>query len=541
MRRSAGDSPWSNGEAGWERNNAMGGWRHYVWIIGFFLLGGILLVSTFADFQVGESSDHPSKKVTTGYDFAPVSVLIVPHHLVASPFIDAAFQAVRKKIDGDAVDRVVLLSPNHFEVGRDWIVGASRDWETPSGILKADTNALQELSDSIFVGDTILDREHGVRNIFPFIKKYFPRAAVIPLALRDGLPHEEADALADRLNMLSDAQTLLVVSADFSHYLDWNFSQFHDAEAIEVLSRNDLSRVDALDVDCSACLRVAMEYASLRNTSNFQLLSRSGSLSMLGSNIVGSETSHITGYFSSEKSLPENDRTSAKLLFSGSILPWRMTESSRRIFMAQDGDIFEEDGKMNIGVFHPASEEMMSDVEPVVHSDDPFSVRVIDGNRIAFVDADIESQSSEDFVEKIGIARKESDSVIVLWGSSSFSLDIAQTYVDAGADLVIGKDQDSIESAEVYRGRLIFPSLGSARYDCRWSRETCLGILLGIDSSRKNLEYVFMPIRTNDDGQVVLATGDGRENALKQLSRNVSDPSLRKEILEGTLSVLAER
>ena len=157
IRRSEGDSPWSSGEAGWERNNAMGGWRHYVLIIGFFLLSGVLLVSTFADFQVGESLDHPSKKVTTGYDFAPVSVLIVPHHLVAAPFIDAAFQAVRKKIDGDAVDRVVLLSPNHFEVGRDWIVGASRDWETLSGILNADADALRGLRDSIFVGDTTIN------------------------------------------------------------------------------------------------------------------------------------------------------------------------------------------------------------------------------------------------------------------------------------------------------------------------------------------------------------------------------------------------
>ncbi|QQS15618.1 MAG: AmmeMemoRadiSam system protein B [Candidatus Moraniibacteriota bacterium] len=520
----------------------MGGWRHpTIWVIGFFLLIGILLVLIFVVFQTNELSKRPSKEATTCFNFSRVSVLIVPHHLVADSFIDAAFQRVSKKIDGNAVNRVILLSPNHFGVGRDWIVGANQDWETPSGTLKADTGALWELRDSVFIGDTILDREHGVRNIFPFIKKYFPRATVVPLVLHDGLPHEESDDLAERLSMLSDTHTLLVVSADFSHYLDWNFSRFHDDEAIEVLSHNELSRVDTLDVDCSVCLRVAMEYASLRNASNFQLLSRSSSLSMLGSNIVGSETSHITGYFSSEESLPENDGDSAKLLFSGDILPWRMTEASRRIFMAQDGDIFEENGKTNVGVFRPDSEEMMSDVEQVVEPGKPFSTRTIDGNRVTFIDAGIESRSPENRVQDIGVAKEEGGRVIVLWGNSFFSLDIARMYIVAGADLVIGKDQASIESTEVYRGKFIFPSLGSVSPNCQSSSETCLEIILGVDFSRKNMKYVFMPVRVNSDGQVALATGDKRKESLEKLSEHVSDPSLRKEILEGVLSMSAER
>lgn len=505
------------------------------------LSSGIFLALAFMNFPGSESQNHSSKEVEASHGSTSVSVLIVPHHLAADSFIDAAFQTVSEKIDAGAVNRVILLSPNHFEVGRDWIIGADRNWETPSGTLNADVRALQKLRGSVFIGDTILDREHGVRNIFPFIKKYFPNAAVVPLALRNGIPNENLHALTDQLNLLDGAHTLLVVSADFSHYLDWNFSRFHDDEAIEVLSHNELSRVDALDVDCSACLRVAMRYASLRNASSFQLLSRSSSLLMLGSNVVGSETSHVTGYFSSEDPPPENVGASVRLLFSGSVLPWRMTEQSRRIFMAQDEDIFEENGEMRMGVFRPALGEMMSDIEQIVRPGELFSTQIISGNRIAFIDADTECRSLEDCMQDIGAARRENDSVIVLWKNASSSLTIARTYIDAGADLVIGKGRTLIESAEVYRGRIIFPSLGNEFSDCQRSNEACLGIILGIDFSRKTTKYVFMPVRTNGDGQVVLATGDERKEALEKLLKHVSDPSLRKEIFEGALSVSVER
>ena len=518
-------------------------WWHtgYKWRIVLFLSSGIFLALAFMNFPGSESQDHPSKEVEASHGSTSVSVLIVPHHLAADSFIDAAFQTVSEKIDAGAVNRVILLSPNHFEVGRDWIIGANRNWETPSGTLDADVRALQKLRGSIFVGDTILDREHGVRNIFPFIKKYFPNAAVAPLALRDGIPNEDVRTFTERLDLLSDTHTLLVVSADFSHYLDWNFSQFHDDEAIEVLSRNDLPRVDTLDVDCSGCLRVAMQYASLRNASNFRLLSRSSSLSMLGSNIVGSETSHITGYFSSEAPPSGRDSTSARLLFSGSILPWQMTEQSRRIFMAQDEDVFEEGGKTRMGVFHLDSERMMSDIEQVMDSDASFSLRAINGERMAFIGADAESRSSEDIAKDISNAKEEGDNVIVLWRNSSFSPDIARMYVDAGADLVIGKNKSLIESAEVYRGKLIFPSLGNDFSDCHKSNENCLGIIFGVEFSHANTKYVFMPIHENGGEDATLAIGNERKNALENLSRHVMDPSLRAEILEGILSLPGDK
>ncbi|MGB2791568.1 MAG: AmmeMemoRadiSam system protein B [Candidatus Moraniibacteriota bacterium] len=513
-----------------------------MWLASFFLFSGIVFAMYASGvFRGSRITTNISNEKRTGQDSTSVSVLITPHHLVADAFIEKVFRAVREKRGDDFVDRIILLSPNHFAVGRDWVVSSEENWETPSGALNADRDVIAKLRDSVFVGEGILDREHGVRNIFPFIKEYFPHARVVPLALRDGFPHEKADALATRLNLLSDSHTLLVVSADFSHYLDWNFSRFHDDESIEILLQSDASRVDSLDVDCSSCLRIALKYAKLRNAPNFQFLSRSSSLTMLGMNLVGSETSHITGYFSSEPSQRSEDVRSTRLLFSGRVLPQQMMESARRIFMGQDENIFEEGGEIETGVFVPTPDGVMSDVERVIDDNRSFSVRMMGRQRIAFVYVGVGNRSIEDTVKDIADAKKESDAVVVMWREGVFLSDTAHTYIDAGADLIVGRNTFPIESAEVYRDALIIPSLGRVFSDCHETSEICLGIVFGVDFSHKKTKYVFMPITREANGWIALATGDKRVVVLEKLSKNISDKSLHKRILGGTVDMTSER
>ncbi len=64
--------------------------------------------------------------------------------------------------------------------------------------------------------------------------------------------------------------------------------------------------------------------------------------------------------------------------------------------------------------------------------------------------------------------------------ANRFQIAFAHAAIDAGAGLVIGHHPHVIETAERYRGKYIFYSLGNFIFDQQWSRATRLGLMLEI-------------------------------------------------------------
>lgn len=479
-----------------------------------------------------------------------VPVLIVPHHLLAREEISRAFQYVSGIVGGDVIRRVILLSPNHFNIGNDWVVGSDRSWKTSFGSLEADVRAIATLRDIALVDRSILDREHGVFNILPFIKEYFPQAKIVPLALRDGFPDERSDELGMQLLSIADSQTLLIASADFSHYLDENFSRLHDVQAIEALSRLRNYQVNSLDVDCSSCLRVAMKYAEAKQAPNFHLLSRTSSLEMTHSDAVGQETSHIVGYYSSSEANPRQFGNSevmgnvVSMLFSGSVLPKHMTPFARRMFMGQDLNIFgglrEEKGT---AVFDIRREGYLSDVRVLNTGISELegtpgtgvTVELIKGKRVAFVlvPSAAEPKGKRFRSGDISRAKSESDVVVVLSEQSGLlkrRLQLSREYIDVGADIVIGLAGTEIEPLEIYHSKLIVPSLGGGG-------DPGIALEVAIDSHAKTFEFAFLPVASGTDGRVAVAVDGMRRGILKKLSEGVSNEEMQLSVLEGRLFI----
>ena len=454
----------------------------------------------------------------------PIAAFITPHHLVAVRSIEKIFQEVSDTVGGDTIGRVILVSPNHFNIGRDWVIGSDRDWETPSGLLRADTVVIDGLRDSAFIGRDIFEREHGIRNILPSVKRYFPQATIVPLALRGGMPDDRVDALAERLGRLSDPHTILIVSADFSHYLDWNFSRFHDEKSIETLDQQDFSHVDSLDIDCVSCARLAMRYAELRGAPQFHLVSRSSALEFSGINRVGEETSHVTGYFA-PMGEPAGSR-SAQFLFAGGATPGWMTEKIPRIFMGQDGNISRADDGIRIGTHQSSSDSgrvFLDSGGALLPDGQPFAIRAVADRRIAFARPDAES---------IRQARQSADVVVVV-GERAFRPDETHGFIDAGSDVVVGMGGDSLSAIELYRGKVILPSLGTLSPRCRVSGQACTGVMVGVGFVSGATEYVLMPVVTDVAGQAILATSQTREAILGRLAGSVTDAALREAIRGG--------
>lgn len=286
-----------------------------------------------------------------------VPAFIIPHHLVAEKYIKETFRRVSEQNKQKHIQRIILLSPNHFNRGNSWFISSERDWDTPSGVLRSDRSGIHMIQDdtNMLVTQDILDGEHGIRNILPFIKDFFPQARIIPIAIRDNLPDDKADNLAQSLQPFVN-NSIVILSADFSHYLDRNFSLFHDKQSLETIQNFAYEKINNLDMDCAPGLRIIMKYAESLGKTSFHLVKRSGSSEIIGKNLVGEETSHISGYFKKEEG-KKNNTMSVSLLFSGDLMLDRMIrtiakekgahwiiEPIKRIFLSQDMNITNLEG-----------------------------------------------------------------------------------------------------------------------------------------------------------------------------------------------------
>lgn len=81
-------------------------------------------------------------------------------------------------------------------------------------------------------------------------------------------------------------------------------------------------------------------------------------------------------------------------------------------------------------------------------------------------------------------------------------IEFAHAAIDAGADMVIGQHPHVVQSAELYRGKYIFYSLGNFVFDQMWSIETRQGIMLQLTlEGAKLISLRLMPIQIENYSQ----------------------------------------
>lgn len=223
------------------------------------------------------------------------SAMIVPHHLLAADLIAEAFSNLK----GDDYETVILISPNHFDVGEEGVISSAYPFDTPYGRLEVDIKLFRQLAKEGVVSpnEDVFHKEHGIRGEVAFIKKYLPEAKVLPLVLKSNLSDGEADALAKTLSKTARSKRILVVlSADFSHYKTSKEAQADDKRSLEVLLSGDIERVEDAEIDTRPGLRVVMGYAR-DIADDFLPLNNSNSAVLADKTDIKETTSYITGYF----------------------------------------------------------------------------------------------------------------------------------------------------------------------------------------------------------------------------------------------------
>lgn len=397
-------------------------------LFGLFLLsavGGFFLVDRF--FVVpGIPTEYNKQKTQVKQTGIPeVPVMIVPHHLMAKQAIEETFSEVVSKELGDPVSRVVIVSPNHFNRGNGWAVSSKREWKTDEGVVQADEKFIDSLGGDVFVRDDVLDLEHGVYGIAPFIARHFPEAKIVPLAIYDGIPEAKIDVLLGHL-MRDTTGTLLILSADFSHYLDKNLSRLHDEKTLQVIQNFEYKSVHTVDIDCAPGLALVLRYADHIGVKDFHLVRHSSSSTITGKNMIGQETSHIAGYFSQNTINEKKNEHSIFLLFAGDAMfdrdvrgiaqkngvDW-ITEDIRRVFLAQDANILNLEGpvtrhpSVSIGTKMGSAENYRFTFDPDVTSafllSNRFNVVSI-GNNHTMNFGDSGLTETKEFLKKEGVS-----------------------------------------------------------------------------------------------------------------------------------------
>jgi gamma-polyglutamate biosynthesis protein CapA len=236
--------------------------------------------------------DEAFEEATDFGDKEEARVLILPHHLVARPLIAGALEAQAKV---KSPKTIVIVGPDHLGRSKGMISTTDLQWRTPYGFMHPDTGLVSELIDDygVTLEPEVFDEEHSIAAIIPFLHKTWPKAKIVPLHVKEDLDPLVSQRIAD---MLADDMVMLVASVDFSHYLSSEVSFFHDEKSINAIMGRDYTELPNLEIDSSASLRFAFDFAEQTSTEKFDLYINENSNSFFGYPIEET-TGYVVGGF----------------------------------------------------------------------------------------------------------------------------------------------------------------------------------------------------------------------------------------------------
>jgi AmmeMemoRadiSam system protein B len=190
-------------------------------------------VRTYLDAAI-EKSTHPK-------------ALIAPHagYIYSGPVAGSAY-AQLEDLSGQ-ITRVVILAPSHHLAFHGIACSSANRFSTPLGILEVDEEARKQVLDlpQVEIQDDAFAREHSLEVHLPFIQEALGEIQIVPLVVGDAQP-TDVEAVLERL--WGGDETLIVISSDLSHYLDYESACETDAatsRAIEGLQPEAISQYQA--------------------------------------------------------------------------------------------------------------------------------------------------------------------------------------------------------------------------------------------------------------------------------------------------------
>lgn len=191
-----------------------------------------------------------------------ILAVVVPHHLLVGEYM----AEMLKRASGREIKTVVVVGPNHENVGMNIVSSAPIFYQTPFGDLAPEENlSARFLADfGLVATPEVFINEHSVGAIAPFIKHYWPRSKIMPIVFSSYATTRDAKAVGQWLAKNLPEDSLLIVSTDFSHYLTKTAADQHDVVTAGLIEARDIEKIMRLNndnVDSPASLATVLIFA----------------------------------------------------------------------------------------------------------------------------------------------------------------------------------------------------------------------------------------------------------------------------------------
>lgn len=494
----------------------------------------------------------------------PIKIIVVPHHIVASPLIS---QGIFQLTNKNNPKNIIILSPNHNDTGKCSIITTNNSWDTAYGTVETNQSITNMLlaSNHVCLDDENIASEHGVASLLPFIKYISPETKIITLSFKKNISRIVLNQLSNILSEIPNA--VVIASIDFSHGLPASETIEKDKATLSIIKEGDLSKIEGLSSQYLDSPSVLMTVVNLKKILNLnisqiafsnasQLTEKfsqdSTSYMVLGlhdeaigennwSLIAGGDV--MLGRTVNTQSIKHNDFTWAfknisQLLKSADIsfvnlespltLDCQPTDTGMIFCGSQDhlqGLVHAGIDVVNIANNHinnygqKGIEETVNllkskDILPVGLGN--IAVKEVGGIKVAFVGFDALGNLSNGEVLKTVSETKKMYPLVVTtfhWGTeyqktpNNRQIELAHLAIDSGADIIIGHHPHWIQTEEIYKEKPIFYSLGNLIFDQMWSEETKKGMIIKLNfTGEKLISTEHFPVTIFDYGQPKLAT-----------------------------------
>lgn len=177
--------------------------------------------------------------------------LISPH--AGIQFSGRAAACGFKCLQGRTIRRVILMGPSHYTYMHGIAVSAVGDYETPLGRVPVDRKICGSLAAaSLFQGPAHAELpEHSLEMQLPFLQATLDDFLLVPLVVGE-LERGDYGAAAAAIAKHVDAETVIVVSSDFTHYGPrFGYTPFRDSikENLAKLDGDAIQKITDRDAD----------------------------------------------------------------------------------------------------------------------------------------------------------------------------------------------------------------------------------------------------------------------------------------------------
>jgi AmmeMemoRadiSam system protein B len=163
--------------------------------------------------------------------------IVVPHagYVYSGPVAGSAYAQIAEH--AGEISRVVLFGPSHRVPFAGLAYSAAESFLTPLGPVPVDHGALESVRDlpQVRCFESPFEGEHCLEVQLPFLQLTLEGFRIVPFLVGDAGTEEVAQVME---RLWGGAETLIVISSDLSHYLDYDSAKVIDAEtsrAIEAL------------------------------------------------------------------------------------------------------------------------------------------------------------------------------------------------------------------------------------------------------------------------------------------------------------------